>query len=183
MLDAGRDARAFRNALGHYPTGVAIITTLTPAGAHTGLTVNSFTSVSLDPPLVLFCLGNRSSLLAAFEQAGHFAINVLAKGQQALSNRFAKPASNTWEGVKHRTSEHGCALLTGVLGHFECARYAAYPGGDHLILVGEVLRFEATTAGEPLAFFQGSYGTFTRDQSGATAAPDGTLADFVSYWG
>ena len=115
MQDAGLDTRALRNALGHYTTGVTIFTTRTPEGAHTGLTVNSFTSVSLNPPLVLFCLATRSSVLPAFEQAEHFAINVLATGQQALSNRFAKPSSNIWEGVKYQTGEYGCALLTGVL--------------------------------------------------------------------
>lgn len=183
MQDAGLDVRALRNALGHYTTGVTIVTTRTPDGAHTGVTVNSFTSVSLDPPLVLFCLATRSSLLAAFEQAAHFTINVLAKGQQALSNRFARPSSNTWEGVHYQTGTHGCALLTGAIGIFECASRGTYPGGDHLILVGEVLRFEARVAPEPLAFYAGSYGTFARDQSGVPAAPDGSLSDFVSYWG
>lgn len=183
MQDAAFDARALRNALGHYATGVAVITTRTSAGAHTGVTVNSFTSVSLAPPLVLFCIANRANVLAAFEQAGHFTINVLAMGQQDLSNRFAKPSSNNWDGVNYKAGEHGCALLAGALASFECARRAAYPGGDHLILVGEVLRFEAAATAEPLVFYQGNYGTFTRDQSGANAAPDGTLSDFVSYWG
>lgn len=183
MPDPEFDSRALRYALAHYTTGVAIITTRTPEGGHTGLTVNSFTSVSLDPPLVLFCLANRSSLLAAFEQAGYFAINLLAKGQQALSNRFASPSSNSWEGVKYRTGEHGCALLTGALGSLECATRAVYPGGDHLILVGQVMRFEVAAPGDPLVFYQGAYGTFTRGQSGANAAPDGALSDFVSYWG
>jgi flavin reductase (DIM6/NTAB) family NADH-FMN oxidoreductase RutF len=184
MPDAGLDSRALRTAMGQYTTGVAIITTRTPEGYHTGLTVNSLTSVSLDPPLVLFCLATRSCLLAAFEQAQYFAINVLAKDQQVLSNRFARPSSNTWEGVKYEVGEYGCALLTGVLGTLECARRAAYPGGDHLILVGEVVRFGVTDgAGDPLVFYRGSYGAFTRDQSGTVAAPDGTLSDFVSYWG
>jgi flavin reductase (DIM6/NTAB) family NADH-FMN oxidoreductase RutF len=183
MQDAGLDVRALRNALGHYTTGVTIVTTLTPEGEHTGVTVNSFTSVSLEPPLVLFCLATRSSLRAAFEQAGHFVVNVLAKGQQALSNQFARPSCNTWESVKFRCGSHGCALLTGAIGTFECANRAVYPAGDHLILVGEVLRFETAAATVPLAFYGGSYGTFTRDQSGVIAAPDGSLADFVSYWG
>ena len=125
MQDAALDSRALRNALGHYTTGVTIITTRTPEGAHTGVTVNSFTSVSLDPPLVLFCLATRSSLLGAFEQASHFTINVLARGQQALSNRFAKPSLNTWDEVKYRIGSDGCALLTGALGGFECARHGA----------------------------------------------------------
>lgn len=183
MQDAAPDSRALRNALGHYTTGVTIITTRTPEGAHTGVTVNSFTSVSLDPPLVLFCLATRSTLLGAFEQASHFTINVLARGQQALSNRFARPSLNTWDEVKYQVGPDGCAVLTGVLGCFECARHGAYPGGDHVILVGRVLRFEAAAAGEPLAFCQGSYGTFTRDQSGVMAPPDSSLSDFVSYWG
>jgi flavin reductase (DIM6/NTAB) family NADH-FMN oxidoreductase RutF len=183
MQDADLDSRALRNALGHYTTGVTIVTTRTPEGAHTGVTVNSFTSVSLDPPLVLFCLSTRSSLLGAFEQASHFTINVLGKGQQALSNRFAKPSVNTWDEVKYRTGPDGCALLSGALGGFECARHGAYPGGDHVILVGRVLRFEAAATGEPLAFCQGSYGTFTRDQPGVMAPPDSSLSDFVSYWG
>ena len=183
MPDAEFDARALRNALGHYTTGVTIVTTRTPDGGHTGVTVNSFTSVSLDPPLVLFCLATRSSLLSAFEQAGHFAINVLAKDQQALSNRFARPSSNTWTDVKYRIGSHGCALVEGTLGAFECAQHGLYQCGDHLILVGRIVRFEATPAGEPLAFCQGSYGTFTRDQSGVMAPPDSSLSDFVSYWG
>src|SRR5207302_1108867 len=109
MQDAGLDGRALRNALGHYATGVTIVTTRTPDGAHTGVTVNSFTSVSLEPPLVLFCLATRSSLLTAFEQASHFTINVLAQGQQALSNRFAKPSTNKWDGMKFTCGAHGCA--------------------------------------------------------------------------
>ena len=176
------DGRALRHALGLYTTGITIVTTRTPDDQHTGVTVNSFTSVSLDPPLVLFCLSNWSSLLPAFQGSDYFAVNVLAKGQQELSNRFAKPSLNTWEGVRYRDSEHGCALIAGVLGSLECARRAVYPGGDHVILVGEVLQFALAAAAEPLVFYQGSYGTFTRDQSGVTAQPDGTLADFVSYW-
>jgi 3-hydroxy-9,10-secoandrosta-1,3,5(10)-triene-9,17-dione monooxygenase reductase component len=184
MGDAGFDDRALRRALGHYTTGVTIVTTRTPAGEHTGVTVNSFTSVSLDPPLVLFCLSTRSSLLAAFEQAEHFAINVLAKGQQALSNRFARPSVNSWDGVNHRCGTQGCALLPDAVATFECARRAMYPGGDHVILVGEVIGFEIVAAPEPLAFYLGSYGTFTRDQPPPVAAPrDESLSDFVSDWG
>jgi flavin reductase (DIM6/NTAB) family NADH-FMN oxidoreductase RutF len=183
MGDAALDTRALRHALGHYTTGVTVITTCTPEGGHTGVTVNSFTSVSLDPPLVLFCLSTRSSLLPLFEQASHFTVNVLATGQQAVSNRFAKPSANTWEGVKYRCGTHGCAALADAISVFECARRSIYPGGDHVIVVGEVLRFETVATPAPLAFYQGSYGTFTRDQSGVKPAPDGSLADFVSYWG
>lgn len=184
MVDACRDTQALRTALGLFTTGVTIITTRRPDGSHTGLTVNSFTSVSLEPPLVLFCLANRSTLAPWFERAEHFAVNVLAKGQQALSNLFARPSLNTWEGVKFRDGVHGCAVIAGALGTFECARRDVFPGGDHLIVVGEIVCFQAIQRGaEPLVFSQGTYGTFTRDQSGIVAAPDGTLAEFVSYWG
>jgi len=183
MGNEGFDPRALRHALGHYTTGVTIITTRTPEREHTGLTVNSFTSVSLDPPLVLFCLSTRSSLLTAFEQADYFAINVLARGQQELSNRFARPSANSWEGVKHRNGAHGCALLADAVATFECARRAIYPGGDHVILVGEVIDFAIVTAPEPLAFYQGKYGTFTRDQSAVTPPPEGSGSDLVSYLG
>jgi flavin reductase (DIM6/NTAB) family NADH-FMN oxidoreductase RutF len=162
---------------------VAIVTTRAPGGPHVGLTVNSFSSVSLNPPLVLFCLSARSRLLTAFENAGHFTVNVLGKDRQELSNRFARPSLNTWEGVSYHVGENGCARLVDAVGTLECARRAAYPGGDHVILVGEVLRFETVPAAEPLLFYQGSYGTFTRDQSGVTSPPDGSLSDFVYYWG
>lgn len=183
MHDAEQHLRDLRAALGQYATGVAIVTTRAPGGPHIGVTVNSFSSVSLNPPLVLFCLSTRSRLLTAFENAGHFTVNVLAKDQQALSNRFAKPSANTWDGVPFRPGENGCARLADVVATLECARRAAYPGGDHIILVGEVMRFETVTAVEPLVFYQGGYGTFTRDQSGALAPPDGSLSDFVYYWG
>ncbi len=183
MLERESDLRALRAALGLYATGVAIVTTREPGGPHIGVTVNSFGSVSLNPPLVLFCLSSRSSLVTVFENAGDFTVNVLAKDQQALSNRFAKPSMNNWEGVPFRTGENGCALLSDVAAALECGRRAAYPGGDHIILVGEVLRFETVNNVEPLVFYQGSYGTFTRDQSGVMAPPDGSLSDFVYYWG
>jgi flavin reductase (DIM6/NTAB) family NADH-FMN oxidoreductase RutF len=183
MHETEQDLRALRAALGQYATGVAVVTTRAPGGPHIGVTVNSFTSVSLNPPLVLFCLSTRSRLLTTFEHAGHFAVNVLSKDQQALSNRFAKPSANDWDGIVYRLGETGCALLADAVGTLECARRAEYPGGDHVIIVGEVLRFEAMSATEPLLFYQGGYGAFTRDQSGVTAPPDGSLSDFVYYWG
>jgi flavin reductase (DIM6/NTAB) family NADH-FMN oxidoreductase RutF len=183
MHDAEHHLRSLRAALGQYATGVAVVTTRALGGPHIGVTVNSFSSVSLNPPLVLFCLSSRSSLLTTFENAGHFVVNVLAKDQQGLSNRFAKPSANNWDGVPHRTADNGCALLSDVVATLECARRAAYPGGDHIVIVGEVMRFETVTTAEPLVFYQGSYGTFTRDQSGVMAPADGSLSDFVSYWG
>jgi flavin reductase (DIM6/NTAB) family NADH-FMN oxidoreductase RutF len=183
MHDAEEYLRALRAALGQYATGVGIVTTRAPGGPHIGVTVNSFTSVSLNPPLVLFCLSTRSRLLTTFENAGHFTMNVLAKDQQALSNRFAKPSMNDWDGVPFHPGQNDCAVLDGVAGALECARRAAFPGGDHVIIVGEVTNFTRRSTAEPLVFYQGGYGTFTRDQSGVMAPPDGSLSDFVYYWG
>jgi len=183
MPDTELDLRAFRRALGSYATGVTIVTTHTTQGAHTGVTVNSFTSASLEPPLVLFCLSVRSSLLAAFAQADHFAVNVLAVNHQAVSQRFAKPSANTWDGVQFRIGACGCALLSDALATFECARHGVYPCGDHVIFVGRVLRFEVALASEPLAFWRGTYGTFVGDQSAGAPDTDAASGEFVSYWG
>ena len=182
MPEMELDLRALRRALGSYATGVTIVTAHTAQGAHTGVTVNSFTSVSLEPPLVLFCLSVRSSLLTAFVESDHFAVNVLAASHQAVSQRFARPSVNTWDGVQFRIGTCGCALLSDALATFECARHGVYPGGDHVILVGRVLCFEVAAASEPLAFWRGTYGTFVGDQS-AEAPGDGAPSEFVSYWG
>ena len=183
MTDAPLDLRAFRRALGSYATGVTIITTHTAQGAHTGVTVNSFTSVSLEPPLVLFCLSVRSSLITAFAQTNHFAVNVLAINHQTVSKQFAKPSANTWDGVQFRVGACGCALLSDALATFECARHGVYPCGDHVILVGRVICFEVAGAAEPLAFWRGTYGTFVGDQSAGAPGTDAASGEFVSYWG
>jgi flavin reductase (DIM6/NTAB) family NADH-FMN oxidoreductase RutF len=183
MHDAEEYLRDLRAALGQYATGVAIVTTRAPGGPHIGVTVNSFTSVSLNPPLVLFCLSTRSRLLTMFENAGQFNVNVLAKNQQALSNRFAKPSMNDWDGVAFHTGDNGCAVLNDVAGTLQCARRSAFPGGDHVIIVGEVTQYSRRPHAEPLVFYQGGYGTFTRDQSGVMAPPDGSLSDIGYFWG
>lgn len=150
------DARAFRDALGCFATGVTIVTTKERNGTPVGMTVNSFTSVSLDPPLVLFSLRKSAYSLPAFTEAERFAVHVLAAGQGALSNRFATASAEKWEGVAHEHSEEGCVVLGGGLATFECARHAVVDGGDHLIFLGRVLRFRHA-AGEPLLFMRGAY--------------------------
>jgi flavin reductase (DIM6/NTAB) family NADH-FMN oxidoreductase RutF len=178
------DVGGFRRALGNYATGVTVVTTRTPDGGPTGVTVNSFTSVSLEPPLVSFCLSNRSTLLSAFATADHFAVNVLARHQQALADRFAKPSRNDWLGIDYRLGAHDCALLAGAMATFECVRHAAYPAGDHVILVGEVRAFEVAPTCEPLTFYRGKYGTIAapRNDSEPSAAASSST-EFVSYWG
>ena len=163
------DLRALRNALGCYPTGVAIVTARIPGGRHVGVTVNSFTSLSLDPPLLLFCLARKANVLAAFDEAPHFAINVLAHAQHALSSAFARPTSARIEDWKHVAGDNGCALLDGALASFECRKRECLPGGDHVIFVGEVTAFRCVAAAGPLVFYQGQYGTFARESVDAGA--------------
>ncbi|MGC5013434.1 flavin reductase family protein [Streptosporangium sp. DT93] len=146
-----------RDALGQFATGVAVITAVTGRGDRLGVTVNSFTSVSLDPPLVLWCLSRRAPSAPAFAEAGRFAVNVLAADQEHLSRRFATPLPDKFAGVETRLTPAGVPVLAGTLAHFACRTVTTYEGGDHLIFVGEVEHFHGTPGGEPLVFHSGTY--------------------------
>jgi flavin reductase (DIM6/NTAB) family NADH-FMN oxidoreductase RutF len=151
------DTKAFRTALGNFPTGVAIVTTMNE-GTPVGLTCNSFSSVSMDPPLVLWSLRKESSLLSAFCSAGRFAVNLLADNHGSLSSRFASSkVTDKFEGVRHTVSDMGLPLLDGCLSRFECETHAEYDGGDHVIFVGRVVCFGAHQDAEPLVFCRGGY--------------------------
>jgi flavin reductase (DIM6/NTAB) family NADH-FMN oxidoreductase RutF len=151
------DGRVFRDALGWFATGVAIVTTRAANGTRIGLTANSFSSVSLDPPLVLFSLNRRASSLAAFQASGCFAVNVLHHDQQALSFRFATPADDRWRGVEVDTWSTGAPILRDALASFECRTEASHAGGDHVIFIGEVVRMQAEPHGRPLVFCRVCY--------------------------
>ena len=151
------DARAFRDALGCYPTGVTVVTAVGPRREIIGITANSFSSVSLDPPLVLFSLNRRAHSLTAFLSTQHFAVNVLGADQEALSNQFATALGEKWQGVEYITWDSGCPILKGALACFECKIRHTYEGGDHVILVGEVLKIIAEPEGEPLLYLRGRY--------------------------
>lgn len=153
------DSRRFREVCGAYATGVAVITTLDASDTPTGVTVNSFSSVSLDPPLVQFSLDRTASVYGVFEDAGHFAVNVLARDQEWLSARFATNA-NGFIGVEYVGWDMGCPIIHGCLANLECSRYALHDGGDHIIILGHVRRLECVPAGEPLLFHRGRYGGF-----------------------
>lgn len=154
----GRDGkRAFRAALGRYATGVTVVTAQSPKGP-VGITANSFTSVSLDPPLVLWCPAKASARFSAFTAAGHYAIHVLAADQLDLCHRFARAGSD-FAGLDPGTTPEGLPLLPGCLARFDCAAHAAHDGGDHAILVGRVLR-AFVRQGTPLLFWHGRYGDF-----------------------
>ena len=152
------DVREFRRALGQFATGVAVITAQNPRGEAVGMTMSSFNSVSLDPPLVLFSVDRKANSLPAMLQAKGFAVNILAREQENISNRFAKALSDKWADVKRTVGHAEAPLITGALAHFECEPYANYDGGDHVVFVVRVLR-HSVRAGNPapLIFFRGRY--------------------------
>ena len=152
------DERHLRNALGRFVTGVTVITTRTEAGKLEGLTANSFSAVSLDPPLVLWSLRSTASSLRSFEQSSHFAVNVLAAWQFALSEHFAKRNPDKFQSVVHAPGLGGCPLLFGALATFECVKETSVVGGDHVVFFGRIER-AAYREGEPLVFSAGKYGT------------------------
>ncbi len=152
------DSRMFRDALGCFATGVTVATLTTEAGQPVGVTINSFTSVSLDPPLILFCLGRPAQVAADFQTSRYFAINILSEGQQAVSDRFAAPPhAGSWTDVAVQRSPAGCPWLAGCLAYFDCALESVHDGGDHLILIGRVLTVERGAGGPPLLYFRGAY--------------------------
>ncbi|MDZ4867304.1 MAG: flavin reductase family protein [Alphaproteobacteria bacterium] len=149
--------RNFRDALGHFATGVAIITTRGPDGAPIGLTINSFASVSLDPPLVLWSLDRTSDRFTAFMQAEHYAVNILGDANQTLSHRLSRKGEFTLEGEPVSTGPHGAPMLTCAIASFECRIEHRHEGGDHVIFVGRVLDFSHTSHGRPLVYYRGRY--------------------------
>ena len=156
--EASIDPKLFRQLLGCFPTGVAIITTHTAEGQPVGLTCNSFSSVSLEPPLVLFSLRKASSLLGVFAQADSFAINILSQSQDALSGRFASSkVADKFEGVAWRRGELGTPLIDDCLASFECRVHARHEAGDHDIFIGEVRHMGTGPADHALVFYKGAY--------------------------
>ncbi len=152
------DVRAFRTALGCFPTGVAVVTVKPSDRDAMGITVNSFASVSLDPPLLLWCLDRNSDRFDAFTTAPGFAISILGIVHETVSSRLAKRGMHRLDGIDLLPTEIGAPALADALAVFECASEAVYPGGDHAVLIGRVLRFACRHEGEPLVFFRGRYG-------------------------
>jgi len=143
--------------MGCFATGVCIVTCCTPAGPPHGVTVNSFTSVSLDPPLVLFSLDRANSSLAQFRLGRHYAVNVLRREQQHLSRRFASIGGDRWEGLRYETWASGCPIFADSLAVLECEAYAHHDAGDHVLFLGKVTRLHRLHDGEPLLYFRGGY--------------------------
>ena len=153
----GSDARTLRDALGCFATGVTVVTAIGENDVPIGLTANSFTSVSLDPPLLLVCIAKSSGSLKAMENSRHFAVNVLHIGQQPVSNIFARPGEDRFAEIAWSEGHQGAPLLSGALAAFECEKYAEYDGGDHVILVGRVSPASYEPRRDPLLYFKGKY--------------------------
>lgn len=152
------DERRFRDALGAFPTGVAIVTAAADSGERLGMTVSSFNSVSLSPPLVLFSLARRAHSFAAWCRTRHYAVNILSRDQEQLSNRFARALGDKWADTVAIGGATGAPLLPNALAAFECAAHARHDGGDHAIFVGRVVALHLSAQRhEPLIFFGGRY--------------------------
>jgi flavin reductase (DIM6/NTAB) family NADH-FMN oxidoreductase RutF len=157
------DPRDFRNALGAYATGVTVITAAALDGRPYGITCNSFASVSLNPPLVLWSLGVYSSSLTVFQNASHFTVHVLGNSQQALANKFAKASEDKFAGIDWTPGLGNAPVLAESVANFQCRSVNRYYGGDHVIFLGAVEAY-AYNSKEPLLFARGTYGRFLADQ-------------------
>lgn len=151
------DAKHLRGVLGSYPTGVTIVTTVDALAQPIGVTVNSFASLSLDPPLISWCLRRTSYSLPAFRHSRRFIINVLGASHGALCLRFAKGDAHKWQGVDFRPGANGCPSLAEAIATLECTHVGEYDTGDHVLMIGEITRAWAIHGAHPLVFFRGGY--------------------------
>lgn len=156
--DGAFDTRAFRNALGQFPTGVCVVTARAAGGEDLGMTISSFNSLSLDPPLILFSVDRRSRSLDQWQEVEGYAINVLAESQKAISGRFARPFGSKWTGIEFGRGHADAPLLRGVVACFECRPFAGHDGGDHVLFIARVVRFRTFANRSPLIFCKGNYG-------------------------
>lgn len=150
------DTRAFRRALGNFATGVTVVTAAAADGRKVGVTANSFNSVSLDPPLILWSIDKRSASHEVFEAASHFAVNVLAADQIDLSNNFARPKDDRFADIVHAPGAGGAPVLADCAARFQCEKYLQVDGGDHWIMLGKVVEFD-DFGRAPLLYHQGAY--------------------------
>ena len=153
------DGDLFKRVLGSFASGVTIVTAQDAAGRPRGMTVSAFSSVSLDPPLVLICIDRKADALPGLQETGRFAVNILGEGQGELSRRFATKDVDRFAGVRARPGVTGLPLLEGALGVLECRVVNQHPAGDHIIFVGEV-EAAAVDPAAPLLHFRGRYGAF-----------------------
>ncbi len=163
MSEQAIDPIEFRNCCGRFATGVTVVTAMLNDGSPVGVTANSFSSVSLDPPLILFCLDKKALSFDAFNLASHFAFNILSESQQAVSNNFASQGIDKFKDANFKLNDSGVPILEGCLATIECRMHAIHDGGDHQIIVGKVQSMamkdlSADEHGRPLLYFSGKYG-------------------------
>jgi len=158
------DNLEYRKTLGKFVTGVTIITTCEKDGTPRGFTANSFTSVSLEPPLILICIGDFNEGLELFKNSEYFAVNILNEAQVDISNLFAKPLKNKFEEIEWSNSKFGVPIIKGALAWLECKNFDQKRSGDHLILIGNVKNFH-NEGGYPLAYYNGNYISFNNETS------------------
>ena len=151
------DQNELRRVMGHFATGVTVITTISNDGKHYGLTANAFTSVSLEPPLLLISVDKKAESYPLFARSRVFAVNILTQKQETLSRRFAKSGGEKFEGVGYRAGATGAPILEGALAHLECEIRHEFDAGDHTIFVGVAVEIGAEDAEEPLLYFRGGY--------------------------
>jgi len=150
------DPQELRRVMGHFATGVTIITTRDKGGTHFGLTANAFLSLSLNPPLVLISVDKSAQCYSCFDESRVFTVNFLSEDQEEISRRFATKGVEKFAGLEWREGNNGAASLEGVMAHIECKIVETHDGGDHTIIIGEIV--SATASGErPLLFFKGKY--------------------------
>jgi flavin reductase (DIM6/NTAB) family NADH-FMN oxidoreductase RutF len=155
------DPHAFRAVLGRFASGVTVVTTVDKNGDDRGMTVSAFSSVSLEPPLVLICIEHTGSVYQPMADATSFTVNILSEGQEAIARRFAGPDPDRFEGLGFSRGANGNAMFTDVLGYIQCNVVARHPTGDHDILVGEVEEAMAEE-GRPLLYYRGGYAQLER---------------------
>ncbi|MBL8629445.1 MAG: flavin reductase family protein [Rhodospirillaceae bacterium] len=151
--------REFRRCLGQFATGVTVMTTMTPDSARVGMTVNSFNSLSLDPPLILWSIANTTPAFQCFQPQDPFAVNVLASGQETWARQMARSGADKFQDISVLDGRRGIPLLHGCVAYLECDVWARYPGGDHDIIVGHVKRM-LNTGKDPLLFHNGAFRSF-----------------------
>lgn len=170
---------ALKRAFGCFATGVAVIGARGANGELVGMTVNSLTSVSMDPPLVLFCPSRALAAFGVYASAQHFSVSILPEQCEAVSNHFARSGINKWKAIPHSVGAYGSPFLDRVLAAMECEVTARYPAGDHVIVLGRVLKLMISAAEDPLIFFRSTYRQLDPARSSATAR------DFAPFeaWG
>jgi flavin reductase (DIM6/NTAB) family NADH-FMN oxidoreductase RutF len=160
------DPQSLRHAFGNYATGVAVIGARSDGGTLVGMTVNSFTSVSLDPPLVLYCPARTLRAVEIYASARFFSASVLGAGQKRLSDLFARQGESKWESIGHRIGETGVPLIPDALASFECENHAVHEAGDHLVVLGHVRAVHLKESADPLIFFRSRYRGLTQSEHG-----------------